>query len=206
MSWKKWFIQEDDVAKPEQETAPAQSLGLFTPPTPSTNGNVPRAEPAPEPAPDSSPAPFREDGTLDFAAIYRRSNIPERPFGAEFVLELLDSVSKVPTGREVKRDMIMTNLRHNRKNGASPEAVTADAEEKVVALTTFGNGLQERTTNYVSELQAEVEDLRKQIELRTQKIEQAEARLDQARSQCRAELKRLEAVMELLAADSAPPQ
>jgi hypothetical protein len=207
--WKKIFLVDVEKATREEdadpeavpETASQGTVRTVAPTEPSTNGYSPQ----PELAPGPPPVPVREDGTLDFAAIYQFASVPERTYTAEYVLEVLDSLADVPTA-EAKRRLILANLRVNKNSSASPEAVAADAGEKLEALTAFSSSLSEATSKYVSGLEAEVAELRALIELRCREVEQAKSQLRQATDQCRDESKRLEGVVELLGLDSAPPK
>jgi hypothetical protein len=189
---------------PEAVQEPASQGGgmtvTLTPPT--TNGDGPRLELTQGPP----SVPVREDGTLDFAAIYQLANVSQKTYTAQDVLDVLGLLGDDKLADDAKRRWVMRDLTRNKNNGASVEGVTADAQEKLEALTTFSKDLAEATSMYVAELEGEVAELNEQIKVRCQEIEQAKGQLTQATNQCGAESKRLEGVVVLLGLDSAPPK
>lgn len=210
--WKKFFVEETGEGAAEERLGPEEEVmqepasherrATFTPTEPSTNGYSPQ----PELAPGPPYVPVREDGTLDFAAIYQLANVPQKTYTAQDVLDVLGLLEGDNLTDDAKRRWVMRDLTRNKNSGASPEAVAADAGEKLEALTAFSSSLSEATSKYVSGLEAEVAELRALIELRCQEVEQAKSQLRQATDQCRDESKRLEGVVELLGLDSAPPK
>lgn len=149
------------------------------------------------------PVPILPDGTLNLADIYQRFGVPERAYTAEWALDMLENLSEVTTVEKKRRSVtgILKAIKHNE---ATPEAVAADAADKLSALTEFSSGLAEETAKFVAAKEAMIAELKAQVEQHCEDIKQAEARRKLATKQCETEYARLEGVVEFLGVDAPP--
>lgn len=144
------------------------------------------------------------DGTLDFAALYRRAGLPETPFAAEDALEMLTQLpAELPLA--TRRQTVKVTLSAiGKSSGATPETIVADASRKVAALAACVESLKGDTATAVAGAEAEIAVVEQQIEALRQSIHQQQARLFQVTQVCEAESDRLDDVLEFFSLDVAP--
>lgn len=147
---------------------------------------------------------IRQDGVLDFAAIYKQANLPVSTVSAEQVLDMLASLPKeVPI--DTRRQTLKVMLDSLGKSlGATPQTIVADASRKLAALSSFTDGLAAHTGDFVSQTQLEIASMEAQISEKRRKVEEAQKRQQDATAQCHAEGDRLDDILEFFSLDVPP--
>ncbi len=148
-----------------------------------------------------APSGVLSGDSLDFAAIYRAASLAPTAFGAEQMLETLQSLpSELPleTRRATVRAMLATL---GKATGATPESVVADASRKLAALESFENYMARKTTEAVAKNDAEIAELELQIDAKREAIQKVKGELLRVQNGCEAESDRLDDVLEFFSLD-----
>jgi hypothetical protein len=147
---------------------------------------------------------IRDDGTIDFGAIYSMAQLAPSPFTAEQVLDLMATMpADLPI--ETKRQAVKMTLGAMTKTvGVSPETVVADASRKLAALAAYAEGFTRQADEYVAKSEAEIKNLELEIEKRKMAIEEAKQRQAKMTSACHAESDRLDDILEFFSLDVPP--
>ncbi len=145
-----------------------------------------------------------ENGTLSYSAIYQMAKLPNEPFTAENVIELLAQLpAELPI--QAKRATLKITLEAMSKtSGASTEKVIADASRKLAALASYAESYQAQADKFVGLASTEIQKLEEQISERKRSIEEAKTKAQQVASGCKAEADRLDDVLEFFTMDVAP--
>ncbi len=149
----------------------------------------------------AAPGGILSGGALDFSAIYRAANLPPNAFGAEQMLETLQSLpAELPleTRRATVRAMLSTL---GKATGATPETVVADASRKLAALESFESYMARKTTEAVAKTEAEITELEAQIDAKRQTIQRSNSELLKVQTGCEDESDRLDDVLEFFSLD-----
>ena len=144
------------------------------------------------------------DGKVDFGAVYQKAALPEAPFTAEQMLDLLESLPQdLPI--ETRRQTVKVTLGTMGKSiGATQDTIVADASRKLAALTSFIDTLSTETKNKIASAEKSIQDLQQQIEEQRREIATAKSSLDQTLKVCSAESHRLDDVLEFFSLDIPP--
>jgi hypothetical protein len=144
------------------------------------------------------------DGRVNFPAIYRMASLPDTPFTAEQVLEVLSSLpSDLPL--ESKRATLKVTLQAMTKTtGATPESVVADASRKLAALTTFAQSYTEDANEYIVKCEAQIKGFEDQIQKLKASISDASKKQSTMVASCQSESERLDDVLEFFSLDVPP--
>lgn len=147
---------------------------------------------------------LRSDGSVDFAALYKKSNIPDAAFSAEQMLDMLSSLpAELPL--ETKRATVKATLSSMGKAiGATPESIVADTSRKLAALAAYEQNVAKQAADFVAKSQMEIATFQKQIEEKGKAIQTAQQKQSQITSLCEAESHRLDDVLEFFSLDVAP--
>jgi hypothetical protein len=148
--------------------------------------------------------PLTPDGKVNFVAIYRAAKLPDAPFSAEKMLEMLANLPP-DVSLEIKRQMVKVTLGAlGQSVGATPENIVADASRKLAALTAFAENYGKQSTLAVERMEKEIGELQKQIETKKAAIESAKTKSAQLTKSCEAESNRLDDVLEFFSLDLPP--
>ena len=142
-----------------------------------------------------------DGAALDFPAIYRAAKVPDSTFGAEQMLETLNSLpTELPldTKRATVKAMLATL---GKTMGATPETVVADASRKLAALESFAGFMEKKTTDLVAKNETEIAELQAQIETRRTQVLEAKTELSRVTQTCESEADRLDDVLEFFSLD-----
>jgi hypothetical protein len=144
------------------------------------------------------------DGKLDFGVIYKRANLPDAPFTAEQMLEMLASLPKeLPL--EMKRQTVKVTLSAMGKaTGTTPETIIADASRKLAALSSYTEDISKQTADYVASATMEIATLQKQIDDKKKSIESVQQKQAQVVQLCTQESDRLDDILEFFSLDVPP--
>jgi hypothetical protein len=198
------IVAEPVTPEPAPEPAPVAAEPVISPDPPRYLSYM-EAQPAPPAPTQTAPtltgqavAPsFTEpglaaDGRLNFTSIYKLANLPEVPFTAEQVLEMLNALpGDLPL--ESRRAALAVTLKTlGRTNGASEDSVLADATRKVQALATFAESYTDQANQYILRTQHDVEMMESEIEKRQRGIDEATNRQTHMVEACQAEADRIE--------------
>jgi hypothetical protein len=206
------------VELPEGETE-FEPRRPMTEPSPATESPAPRTRTVEQivresPGPNldeikipATPTPqqvLRDDGTVDFAAIYGMAQLAPSPFTAEQVIDLMATMpGDLPI--ETKRQAVRMTLGAMSKTvGVSPETVIADASRKLAALASYSDGFAKQANEYVTKSEAEIKNLEMEIEKRKMAIDEAKSRQAKVAAACVAESDRLDDVLEFFSLDVPP--
>jgi hypothetical protein len=145
-----------------------------------------------------------DGGRPGFGPIYQRAGLPETPFTAEQMLEMMASLpSDLPL--ETKRQTVKVTLGALGKSiGATPETIVADASRKLAALASYAEALGKHTTEAISKANFEIAALQAQVEEKRKAIADANARHERISAACAAEADRLDDVLEFFSLDVPP--
>ncbi|PQV64164.1 hypothetical protein B1R32_1068 [Abditibacterium utsteinense] len=152
-------------------------------------------------APLNAPGGILSGETLDFSAIYRAANLAPNAFGAEQMLETLQSLpAELPleTRRATVRAMLSTL---GKATGATPESVVADASRKLAALESFESYMARKTSDAIAKNDAEIAELELQIDAKREAIQKIKGELLKVQTGCEAESDRLDDVLEFFSLD-----
>lgn len=152
-------------------------------------------------APPGAPGGILSGDTIDFSAIYRAANLPPSAFGAEQMLETLQSLPPelpLETRRATVKAMLSTL---GKATGATPESVVADASRKLAALESFESYMARKTSEAVAKNDAEIAELELQIDAKREAIQKIKGELSKVQSGCEAESDRLDDVLEFFSLD-----
>ncbi|MBM3494031.1 MAG: hypothetical protein FJX72_06890 [Armatimonadetes bacterium] len=144
------------------------------------------------------------DGRPGFAPIYKRAGLPDAPFSAEQMLDMMASLpADLPL--DTKRQTVKVTLGALGKSiGATPETIVADASRKLAALAAYTEALGKHTAESVSKANFEIAALQAQIEEKRKAIADANARHARITEACNAEASRLDDVLEFFSLDVPP--
>ncbi|MES2462833.1 MAG: hypothetical protein V4671_19800 [Armatimonadota bacterium] len=156
------------------------------------------------PAADEEANILKEDGTIDFPALYAHASLPAAPFSAEQARDMLASLpANLPL--EVKRQTVQVMVGSLGKAiGATPETIVADASRKLAALSSYSDHTARQAADFVAAADFEIQELLKQVEAKRQGILAAKDRQSQIQSLCAAEVDRLDDVLEFFSLDVPP--
>lgn len=188
----------------------AQSPGSAPAPTPTktveqivregAGPNLDQIKVTPESLPDTT-AP---NGDFNFQAIYESASLPQVPYTAEQILEMLSGLpADLPI--DVRRQMVKAALNSMGKAiGATPETIVADASRKLAALAAYTEHMAQLAAEYtgvaekkIAALQAEIEETRRGMAATQQKVTSETER-------CTTESHRLDDVLEFFSLDVPP--
>ena len=144
------------------------------------------------------------DGKLDFGVIYKRASLPDAPFTAEQMLDMLASLpQELPL--EMKRQTVKVTLgAMGKATGTSPETIVADASRKLAALSAYTDDITKQTADYVASATMEIAALQKQIDDKRKSIEGVQQKQAQVVQLCTQESDRLDDVLEFFSLDVPP--
>lgn len=144
------------------------------------------------------------DKTVTPDDIYAAAKLPPSAFGAEQMLDMLQSLPKeLPL--DTKRATVKVTLSALGKSaGATAETIVADASRKMAALAAYSEHLTRRATEFATREEASIAELQKQIEAKRASIVQSRQNSERAMQSCKAEAERLEDVLEFFSLDVAP--
>lgn len=144
------------------------------------------------------------DGKTDFAAIYAQAGLPDVPFTAEQMRDMLNSLpAELPL--PMRRQTVKVTLGAMGKSiGATSDGIVADASRKMAALAAYASSLSQQTKAQVSEAEQEIAELQARIEEKRSAIAQSQAKLTQAIQLCNAESEHLDDVLEFFSLDVPP--
>lgn len=147
---------------------------------------------------------LKEDGSIDFPALYAHASLPASPFSAEQARDMLASLPEnLPL--DVKRQTVQVMVGSLGKAiGATPETIVADASRKLAALSSYADHTARQATDFVAAAEFEIEELRKQVEAKQQGILAAKERQGQIQALCAGEVDRLDDVLEFFSLDVPP--
>jgi hypothetical protein len=147
---------------------------------------------------------LKEDGSVDFLALYAHANLPTTPFSAEQAREMVASLpANLPL--DVKRQTVQVMVGSLGKAiGATPETIVADASRKLAALSSYAENFAQQATDFAAAAEFEVEALLKQVEEKRQAIVAAKERQAQIQAICDSEADRLDDVLEFFSLDVPP--
>ncbi len=151
--------------------------------------------------PMGAPGGILSGETIDFGAIYRAANLPTTSFGAEQMLETLQSLpAELPleTRRATVRAMLSTL---GKATGATPETVVADASLKLAALESFEGFMVRKTSEAVAQSEQEIAELEAQIDAKRQQIQKSKGELLRVQNGCEGESGKLDDVLEFFSLD-----
>ncbi len=144
------------------------------------------------------------DGTMDFQALYQRSNIPAASFTAEQMLEMLSSLpAELPL--DTKRQTVKATIGSMGKAiGATPETIVADTSRKLAALAAYTDSIAKQAAEFVSKAQMEIAAMQAKIEDQKKAIDRTQQKLSDVTAKCEAESDRLDDVLEFFSLDVPP--
>lgn len=187
------------------QSAPKPASG----PTAKTIEQIVREQPGPnldEIKPAATPAQpvISEAGEISFPAIYQLANLPDTPFSAEQILDLLSTLpAELPL--ETKRATVKITLSAMSKTVAvNPEGIVADASRKLAALAAYAQSFSAQADEYVKHAEEEIAALEQKIAQRKAAIDDAKAKKVKMVDACTAESDRLDDVLEFFSLDVAP--
>lgn len=186
------------AAAPAPTPAPAKTIEQIVRETPGPNLDEIKPTVSPtQPVIDSA-------GHVNFGAIYQQATLPNVPFTAEQVLEILASLpAELPL--EAKRATLKVTLGAMGKTiGATPETVVADASRKLAALAAYAQNYAQQADEYVHRCEKDIESLQQEIERRRTAIEDAKGKKVQMVDACTHESDRLDDVLEFFSLDVGP--
>jgi hypothetical protein len=139
--------------------------------------------------------PTLPDGTLDFSALYAKASLPDPPFTAEQLLQMLNELpAAMPL--EMKRQTVQVTINALGKHiGASPETIVADASRKLAALSAFVDESETRTNEFVAATESEIAALLAQVEEKRRSVMASTQRLLAVQKSCDREADRLDDVL-----------
>jgi len=213
------FVELDETEEPTPTATPSATprpIPSAAPaPTPSrrTVEQIVREAPGPNldeikvpSTPAAQPGPvITPEGSVDFNSIYQMAQLPSNAFGAEQVLELLNTLpAELPM--ETKRATLKVTLGAMAKtaSGVSAETIVADASRKLAALAAFADGYGKQAEEYTTKAELEIINLEQEIARRRQNITEAKARQAKISEACVAESDRLDDVLEFFSLDVPP--
>ncbi len=197
---KPWNVMDAPKSRPEETVQPAKTVEQIVRDAPGPNLD----EIKPAAATTSNFQPVDGQGNVDFTAIYSLANLPNSPFSAEQVLELLATLpAELPL--EAKRATVKVTINAMAKaTGVTPDAIVADASRKLAALTAYAKSYAEQATQYVSKAEAEIAALQAEILQRNNAIADAKQKQLNLVTACTAESDRLDDVLEFFSLDVHP--
>src|SRR5438874_1445624 len=132
-------------------------------------------------------APVMQGDQVDFGAIYRQAQIAPLQFGAEQMLEMIQSYpGEMPL--PIKRQALDATLKHmGAAMHITREAIVADATRKITALAAFEEAAKRERDAVTAASQARVQELQAQIQAEQEKGAVAETRFRAMVQQCEAE-------------------
>lgn len=143
-------------------------------------------------------------GALDFDAIYRSASLPQVPFSAE---QVIDMMAQLPTELplETRRQTLKVSINAMGKAiGATPESIVADASRKMAALAAYTDHLNTLTTEYAAAAEQKIASLQAQIEETRVTLLAAKDKQATETAACVRESDRLDDVLEFFSLDVAP--
>ena len=151
-----------------------------------------------------APALVTSGGSADFSAIYAQAGLPDVPFSAEQMRDMLISLpAELPLA--MRRQTVKVTLGAMGKSlGATPDTIVADAGRKMAALAAYAASLSEHTKTLVAAAESDIAGLQAQIEAKQQSIASAQATLTEAVQRCNAESDHLDDVLEFFSLDVPP--
>jgi hypothetical protein len=189
--------EQDDL--PEPVAVAPRTVEQIVQATPGPNLSEIRAEPVTPNEPI-----IHENGAINFPGIYRLASLPEPPFAAEQVLEILASF---PEGLplETKRQTLKVTLSAlSKSTGATPDGIVADASRKLAALASYSESYRSQADQYVAKAELDILRLEAEIQARRESIEDAKRKQAQMVSECEKESDRLDDVLEFFSLDVSP--
>jgi len=214
------------VELPPEEPKESKPWSVMDAPSPAPT--LRQSAPTPSPAPASrtveqivreSPGPNLDEikapatpnatvidasGNVDFSAIYALANLPNSPFSAEQVLELLATLPKeLPI--EAKRATVNVTVNAMAKaTGVTPDAIVADASRKLAALAAYAKSYADQASQFITRADAEITALQAEIEQKKRAIDDAKGKQSQMVHCCTTESDRLDEVLEFFSLDVHP--
>ena len=156
------------------------------------------------------PPTLSPEGNLDFQAIYKFAQVPSTAFTAEQTLGMLKQLPPdMPL--EMKRQTVQVTLTTlGTAIGANRNSIVADADQKRDALHKYAEVQGKKTDQEVSEAEAQIAELQRQIAAKESHISVAKGKQERIETLCGAEAAHLESVLsffgeESLAAPSLAP-
>jgi hypothetical protein len=152
----------------------------------------------------AQPQPLRPDGTVDFRAIYAMANVTEAPFTAEQLLDLLATLpDELPL--EARRQTVKITIQAMAKTvPVTPEIIVADSSRKLAALAAYEDSYSKQASDFVAKSQAEIQTLEAQIASKKAAIDDAKHKQEAMLAACKAEVDRLDDVLEFFSLDVPP--
>lgn len=147
-------------------------------------------------------APTANKDAIDCPAIYAAAKLPDAPFTAEQMIEMLAQLPpELPL--TTRRQTVQVTLGAIGKTiGAMPETIVADASRKIAALAAYSEYLTKRTEEFTTRTETEINELQAQIEEKRNAIREARSKLAATNTMCTAESDRLDDVLEFFSLDT----
>ncbi|MFZ4506136.1 MAG: hypothetical protein ACOYON_00385 [Fimbriimonas sp.] len=144
------------------------------------------------------------DGVIHFESIYQLAKIQPAAFGAEQLLDLLNSLpTELPLA--TKRATVKVTLgAMGTSMGVTSETIVADASRKLAALAAYAKSFETQVTEYTSKAELEIISLEAQIQEKRARIEDAKSKLGSLTQACTVESDRIDDVLEFFSLDVAP--
>ena len=197
------------LTPPAPITAPAQSSPQASTPSARTVEQIVREAPGPnldeiKPSATIAGTVIDDSGSVNFNAIYTLANLPNSPFSAEQVLELLATLpAELPI--EAKRATVKVTVNAMAKaTGVTADAIVADASRKLAALASYAKSYAEQANQFTTKADAEIAALEAEIQQRKRAIDEAKSKQAKMVQACTAESDRLDEVLEFFSLDVHP--
>ncbi len=143
------------------------------------------------PAPVSGANPAREDGSIDFAALYAQAHVPPAKFTAEQALDIIKDCDPSDAARKQTIKVIAT---FGKNVGATPDEIVVDAADKQDALHSFLGARNDELVVFNSKADEQVAALLARAEQIKQMKDAAAQQHALIQTACREEAARLEQV------------
>lgn len=213
---KPWNVMDaalPDVPSPtgpvQAAPSPRPAAASATAPSTKTVEQVVRDAPGPnldqiKPVANPASPVMDDDGNVNFGSIYSLAQLPNTPFTAEQVLELLSTLpAELPI--EAKRSTVNITVSAMAKaTGVSTESIVADASRKLAALAAYAKSFADQAASYTTKAEAEIAAFLAEIEQRKKMIENAKAKQAIMIDACSKETERLDEVLEFFSLDIHP--
>jgi hypothetical protein len=150
------------------------------------------------------PQPMKQDGSVDYKAIYAMANVSDAPFTAEQLIDLLATLPpELPL--EARRQTVKITIQAMAKTvNVTPEIIVADASRKLAALAAYEDSYGKQADEFISKSEAEIKALEAQIATKKAMIEDAKQKHDLMNKACLDESDRLDDILEFFSLDVPP--
>ncbi len=154
------------------------------------------------PAPPAGANPVREDGSVDFAALYAQAHVPPAKFTAEQALDIIKDCDPSDAARKQTIKVIAT---FGKNVGATPDEIVVDAADKQDALHSFLGARDDELVVFSSKADEQVAALLARVEQIKQMKDAAAQQHALIQTACREEAARLEQVKDFFRQEVSVP-